>query len=79
MRPGPKPRAPNVLPLAVELFDIMSETKTTQGVLARRAGVSRGCLTNWGRATRSPKLDAIEACFNALGYDLKAVKREPKL
>lgn len=59
-------------PIVRQLHVIRMSQKVPMVDLASKAGVGTDCLSKWGRVT-DPRLSHIEACFNALGYTLKAV------
>lgn len=50
----------------------------SQNELASISGVDRGSISKWFCATRNPRLFMIEAVLNALGYELRIVKRYGK-
>lgn len=60
-----------------ELIRLMNEHKLTADVLCIRAGVHKGCISDW-RKRQSPKVDTLEACLNVLGYTLTvSPKKDP--
>lgn len=54
---------------------IADHTDVTYTDLAKRSGLHPGTLTRWRTSGIEPRLGDIEAVLNAMGYDLKAVKR----
>lgn len=40
------------------------------------SGVARHSMSNWRKATANPYFASIEDVLNALGYELKVVKRD---
>ena len=62
-----------VSPQVRDLFLIAEAANMPMGQLAERAGVHEKQFVEW-RKGRTPKLANIEACYNVLGYTLRAVK-----
>lgn len=61
-------------PLARRIFAELNAQERNQEWLARASGVSARTIDGWKRR-HSPTIVTLEACFNALGYDLDVVKR----
>lgn len=68
---------PNLHPLVKRLFDMMREDQVAMRRLANRSGYDRKMLYNW-RNGSMPSLSRISEVYEALGYDLVPVKKEPK-
>lgn len=66
--------APRSHPLVRKLIDALNASDMTWNDVCTAAGVNYYSLTRW-RTTVMPSLPGIEACFNVLGYELDAVKR----
>lgn len=80
---GPKIKVPpKAHPLVRLIYEVCIANEYSFKQLARVAGVSSTVFAHWHRRTKTskpsdPQLSSIEACLNALGYDLIAVKRNP--
>lgn len=61
---------PGVHPLLRRLWAEMAAQRVSQEDVAERSGVSSSAMRKWRNATRKPNLPDLEACFNALGYEL---------
>lgn len=66
---------PGVHPLVRFLFEEMTRQHLTNPVVAKQAGVSRCALWEWRNRT-TPKVSDLEACLNAIGYELVIRRRE---
>lgn len=62
-------------PLVRQMFGIMRDERTSLVKFAAESGVDRTVLSLWRRRS-SPTLVVFEAALNALGYELRIVKRE---
>lgn len=62
-------------PLVRQLFAEMNSQQIGIMDLAARTGLARNTMKGW-RTRHCPRLIEVEACFNVLGYDLKAVERK---
>lgn len=65
------------------LFETMKSEGVTVDALAKRMGVDRTTIARWkgkGRTVSGcgPAAASLERAFDVLGYDLDAIKREPK-
>lgn len=61
-------------PLSAELFRILRASPYTLSQLSELAGVGRETLSHWGHRT-NPRLMNFEAALEALGYELKIVRK----
>lgn len=59
----------DVHPLVRKLFVEMNRQKTTIKELSLRSGVGVQTISGW-RYSYMPRLDTLDACFNALGKTL---------
>lgn len=62
------------LPLVRELMELLRTHPEPLSSLAEEAGVPVATVTGW-RSGHNPRLDLFEHLLNALGYDLKIVRR----
>jgi len=60
---------PNAPPIVRKLFSIANSQKMPRSELSIRSGVAVGNFVNWENGSR-PRVDMIDACFQALGYTL---------
>ena len=67
---------PHVSPLVRDLFRLVKASSLTQLEIETVAGVGPGTISHW-RQEHNPTLINIEACFNALGYELRAMPKGP--
>lgn len=72
---GPGKLKPGVHPLVRFLFEEMARQKITNPVVAKQAGVSKDAMWEWRNRT-TPKVSDLEACLNAIGYELVVRRRE---
>lgn len=63
----------NTHPLIKMLCEEMNRQQCTQEQLAQRAGVDVRSFRRWKTNYRGAQFGSLEACWNALGYDLKPV------
>lgn len=63
-------------PLVKLLVQKMNHQGVTVTEMCREAGIGRRTFSNWN-SRNAPTLLQIEACFNALGYNLTAIPSEP--
>jgi len=63
-------QAPNAHPLVRLIWREIAAQRTSQEIVADRAGVSSGALRKWRLAQRNPSLFQMEAVLNVLGFDL---------
>lgn len=61
--------------LVRELFDILERDRIALTDAADRAGVCHATISKWP-GSHSPALGNFEAVVNALGYDLRLVRRQ---
>ena len=61
-------------PLVRRLYELMHEQQIGYQALSERSGVPDGSLTAWRKRYR-PNLLSFEAALNALGYELRIMKR----
>lgn len=61
-------------PLIRRMFEIMNSEQVMISEVAPRAGVCRHTFNIW-RKRQSPRLFDFEAALNALGYELRIVRR----
>lgn len=65
-------------PLVRRFYALINTEQATLTGLADRSGVPRQTISDW-RYRRSPTVTGLEAALNALGYELRIVKRyEPR-
>ena len=64
----------HVSPLVRDLFRLVKASELTQLEIEIKAGVGQGTISHW-REEHNPTINNLEACFNALGYHLIAIKR----
>lgn len=65
-------RAGNLHPVVDFMFDELDHLEVTDVEMQSRTKMSRNILSNW-RTGASPRLSAVEAALNAIGYTLVAV------
>ena len=68
-------------PLVRQLFEIIAKQQRNIAEISHEVGLHRRTIPAWGQPSRcsGPTLINIEAAFNALDYDLRAVRRyKPK-
>lgn len=63
-------------PLVKRLVQEMRDQRCTYATLGKRAGVGWRTISHWRNGIMDPQLGTIEACFNALGYELVPRERE---
>jgi len=71
---GKLPIPQHAHPLVRRLFEIMNQQMVCMTDVAPRAGFRRRTLAEWG-ARRNPTITNFEAVLNALGYELRIVRR----
>ena len=64
--------APNAHPLVRLIWREIAAQRTSQEIVAARAGVSSSGMRKWRLAQRNPTAYQLEAVLNVLGYDLVA-------
>lgn len=62
-------------PLVRQLFAELNRQQMLVCDLADKSGIGRDHFREW-RSRRTPRVNDLEACFNVLGFTLKAVRRE---
>ena len=67
----------NTHPLVKFLFAEMTRQEVTVTVLSRKSGVGRASISQW-REMVQPDFFSLEACLNALGYDLVTMAKNEK-
>lgn len=60
-------------PLVRQMFDIMREQRTCLVKMAGKAGIAGCNLRSWRRGA-CPRVAYLDACLQALGYELRIVK-----
>jgi len=65
----------NVDPLLHELSVILEDHAGFIADICKRAGVCRTTVQRWMHEGKDPKLSYFKATLNALGYDLKIVRK----
>ena len=77
-RPHPKriacPVAPRAHPLARRFFELLAEQGVALTDVAGRAGLAVATLVKW-KYRHVPQVDTLEAALNALGYELRILRR----
>lgn len=61
------------LPLVKRLFEIMNAQQCSIEQLSKAVGMARGTIQLW-KWHNQPNIELLIACFNYLGYELRAVK-----
>lgn len=61
-----------------ELRRILREKGMSQTGLSKMTNISKTTIRNWYHDYRSPSLDNAEFVLDALGYEIKIVKKEGK-
>lgn len=59
------------------LFNQMFEQRMTQADLAEKTGFAYDTLKHW-RLYTMPRVNDLDAALNAMGYELKAVRKKKK-
>lgn len=72
---GKLPVPEHAHPLVRDLVRELNEQRTTISEMADRAAVCRQAVRKWQDSTM-PRVDLLDACFNALGYRLAVVPVE---
>ena len=67
--------ADNAHPLVKHIFTAMNERRITKKAMAQKAGVEYSSFASWQYRGYRPHLANLEACLNALGYELVVRKR----
>ena len=65
----------NAHPLVRKLFTTMNERRISKKWLSERAGVDYTSFADWQYSGYRPHLGNLEACLNAIGYELVIQKR----
>lgn len=60
------------------MADIKRQRISTYSI-AKRSGITRKTVSAWRRGVRNFRVDTIEAILDAIGYELKVVKKEDRL
>lgn len=63
-------------PLLVQLFEILDSEQVFVQDVCKRAGVTVNAVGQWRNGSAFPKLWAIEAMLQALGYQLRIAKQK---
>lgn len=63
-------RRSDALPLVRTLVDLLNDLAIPNIELARRTGITPQSLGRWFNRRGNPKMADLEACFNAIGYNL---------
>lgn len=72
-----KPRSASAL--LNELMSIVNHRSEAQRDLAKRVGLTSQSLTNWKGGVHTPSIIDFEIVANAVGYELKLVKKQNDL
>lgn len=62
-------------PFVRHLFDLMNEHRVGVVALAGLAGVNKNTLKDW-RVRTMPRVSDLQACLNALGYELVILPKQ---
>lgn len=73
-RRGRLPVPVHVSRLTRQFYELVNAEQATLTEIAGRSGLSEHTLSDWRRRW-APKVDSFEAALNALGYELRIVKR----
>ena len=70
-------RRPTVagIPIVREFGVLLRNRAQDLRAFAQQAGVPYNTTLNWRKGARAPRLDLFIAALNALGYDLKIVRK----
>jgi hypothetical protein len=74
-KPGMLKLRGSVCSFIKQLYDLMHEEQCTITALAKRTGINRTTMTWWFGGSQ-PYVLNLEACFNALGWDLVLINRD---
>lgn len=67
---GKIPIPPRAHPLVRQLFEEMNKRKVSVRQLAAKSGVGYGTIATGWRYQTTPKVDMLEAAYNAIGLEL---------
>lgn len=62
-------------PLVKEMYALMIKQRASAEDVCDRAGLGKKTIPNWRHTNFGPQLGNFEAALNALGYELKIVRK----